>query len=91
VPLVVPDGTWMSEQLRRQGAGVTFDPWQADGLESAVERALDRLPELLSRALDRRTSFVAFHNPERLARFVCGAELLDKAAASRHLGLAHVL
>ncbi len=83
VPLVVPEGTWMSEQLRRHGAGVTFDPWQADGLECAVERAIDRIPELLSRASYRRAAFVAFHNPERLARFVCGAELLDKAAAGR--------
>ncbi len=83
VPLVVPDGTWMSEQLRRHGAGVVFDPWQPDGLDWAVERALDRLPDLLSRALERRASFVAFHNPDRLARFVCGADLLERAANAR--------
>jgi glycosyltransferase involved in cell wall biosynthesis len=80
VPLVVPDGTWMSEQLRRHGAGVAFDPWQPDGLERAVECALDRLPDLLSKAAERRAAFIAFHNPDRLARFVCGAAVLQRAA-----------
>jgi hypothetical protein len=70
----------MSEQLRRHGAGVTFDPWQADGLERGVERALDRLPDLLSKAAERRAAFIAFHNPDRLARFVCGAAVLERAA-----------
>jgi glycosyltransferase involved in cell wall biosynthesis len=77
VPVVVPDGTWLSEQLRRHGAGVSFDPWQSDGLERSVERALTNLPDLLARARDRRRAFVAFHNPGRLARFVCGAAMLD--------------
>lgn len=77
VPVVVPEGTWLSEQLRRHGAGVTFDARQAGSFEDGVERALTRLPELLSRALERRASFIAFHNPARLARFVCGAHVLE--------------
>jgi len=77
VPVVVPEGTWLSEQLRRHGAGVTFDARQAGSFEDAVERALARLPELLTRASERRASFIAFHNPDRLARFVCGAHVLD--------------
>jgi glycosyltransferase involved in cell wall biosynthesis len=86
VPLVVPDGTWMSEQLRRHGAGVVYDPWQPDGLDRAVERAMDRLPDLLSRAQERRPAFIAFHNPDRLARFVCGATMLERAAGVRAEG-----
>jgi hypothetical protein len=78
----------MSEQLRRHGAGIAFDPWQPDGLERAVERAIDRLPDLLARALERRASFIAFHNPDRLARFVCGADLLERAARARSVDAA---
>jgi glycosyltransferase involved in cell wall biosynthesis len=81
VPMVVPDGTWLSEQLRRHGAGVAFDPWQTDGFAHAVDRALERLPELLTRAAERRAAFIGFHSPERLARFVCGAAILERAAA----------
>lgn len=77
VPVVAPEGTWLSEQLRRHGAGVTFDSRQAGSFEEAVDRAVARLPELLVRAAERRASFVAFHNPDRLARFVCGAHVLE--------------
>jgi glycosyltransferase involved in cell wall biosynthesis len=94
VPAIVPEGTWLSEQLRRHGAGVSFDPWQPAGLDRAVERALDRLPDLLNRALERRAAFIAFHNPERLARFVCGAAVLERAerggATPTQLRLAHI-
>ena len=77
VPMVVPEGTWLSEQLRRHGAGVTFDPRHSGAFEDAVERALGTLTDLLTRAADRRSAFVAFHNPDRLARFVCGAAVLE--------------
>jgi glycosyltransferase involved in cell wall biosynthesis len=77
VPMIVPEGTWLSEQLRRHGAGVTFDARRPGGFEDAVERALASLSDLLTRAADRRGSFVAFHNPDRLARFVCGAAVLE--------------
>jgi hypothetical protein len=73
---------------------VTFDPWQPAGLDRAVDRALDRLPDLLNRALERRAAFIAFHNPERLARFVCGAAVLERAergeATPTQLRLAHI-
>jgi hypothetical protein len=77
VPMVVPEGTWLSEQLRRHGAGVTFDAHRPGSFEDAVERALAAMPDLLTRAADRRSGFVAFHNPDRLARFVCGAAVLE--------------
>jgi glycosyltransferase involved in cell wall biosynthesis len=81
VPVVVPDGTWMAEQLRRQhGAGIPYDGSGTADFVRAVDRAVERLPELLARARTRRTAFVNFHNPDRLARFVCGAAVLDRAA-----------
>lgn len=79
VPLVVPEETWMADQLRRHGAGVAYDPSAAGALPSAVRRALARLPELSRRAHARRAAFTAFHNPERLARFACGAAVLERA------------
>jgi glycosyltransferase involved in cell wall biosynthesis len=80
VPVIVPDGTWMAEQIRRgHGAGLAYDPCQADGFVRAVERAIDRLPSLLATAHARRGSFMSFHNPDRMARFVCGANVIEEA------------
>jgi FkbM family methyltransferase len=78
VPAIVPGGTWMSQQVRRFGAGLCFDG-SAEGLVRTVELALDRVPALRQQAEDRRPAFAGFHNPSRLARFVCGVEVLEKA------------
>ena len=81
VPAIVPDATWMAEQLGKQyGAGITYDGGRPTGFVRAVERACERLPDLLARAQNRRPAFMAFHNPDRMVRFVCGAAVLDRAA-----------
>jgi glycosyltransferase involved in cell wall biosynthesis len=82
VPVVVPAHTWLSDQLQAHGAGVTFDADRPGAFEAAVERALSELPDLQARATQRRRRFVTFHNPDRLARFACGAAVIESGRLS---------
>lgn len=80
-PAVVPEGTWLAEQLQAHGAGrVFFDEDGAD-FAATVARSVSEIDQLRSRAFSRRTRFVRFHTPSRLARFVCGEEALALARA----------
>jgi glycosyltransferase involved in cell wall biosynthesis len=72
VPAIVPQGTWLSEQVRRHGAGMSYNVLDRDGASRAVAAALESLETLSSRAEERRAAYAQFHNPVRLARFVCG-------------------
>jgi FkbM family methyltransferase len=78
IPAIVPGGTWLSQQVRRFGAGLSFDG-SADGLVRSVEQALEQVEVLHQQAEDGRQAFADFHNPARLARFVCGVEVLNRA------------
>ena len=78
VPVVVPEETWLADQLQQHGAGVTFDARRQGAFEAAVARALLELPELQARAMQRRRRFIGFHNPDRLARFACGADVIER-------------
>ena len=80
IPAIVPGGTWLSHQVRRFGAGASFDG-TIDGLVRTVDASLAQLEVLRAQARDRSHAFAAFHNPSRLASFVCGVDVL--AAASR--------
>jgi hypothetical protein len=80
VPAVVPEGTWLSEQVRRHGAGATFQSEVPGAAAAETRRALGRLQQLRERARARRAAFRGFHNPDRLARFVCGQQALRRAA-----------
>jgi glycosyltransferase involved in cell wall biosynthesis len=79
VPAVVPQGTWLSEQVRRYGAGVTYEASEPDAAARAVREALASLEELQSRAEERRLGYSRFHRPSRLVEFVCGAAALAAA------------
>jgi glycosyltransferase involved in cell wall biosynthesis len=73
VPAVVPQGTWLADQVRRHGAGVIFEGLEADGAAKAAVKALESLDSLKQRAEERRSAYAHFHRPSRLAEFVCGA------------------
>jgi len=83
VPAIVPRATWLAEQIRLSGAGVIYSPVEPQGFIRAVRHALEHLADLRTRARDRREAFVQFHNPERLARFVLGVEVIAQAVRAR--------
>lgn len=80
IPAIVPSGTWLSQQLRRFGGGLCFDG-SSEGLIHSVSNALRQIDALQQQAKDRHASFAEFHNPTRLAKFICGADVLRIAAA----------
>ncbi len=77
VPAVVPQGTWLADQVRRYGAGVVYDGLVPDGPAQAAIKALESLDALRCRAGDRRSAYAHFHCPSRLVEFVCGAAVRE--------------
>ena len=63
-PVVVTDGTWMSEQLANDGAGVTFRDREPEDLARAICFARDNCPHLTKQATAHREKWVAYHNPD---------------------------
>jgi glycosyltransferase involved in cell wall biosynthesis len=76
VPAIVPQGTWLADQVRRHGAGTVYQALDPEGPSRAVSEALGTLDVLRCRAEDRRTAYAHFHRPSRLAEFVCGTEAI---------------
>jgi glycosyltransferase involved in cell wall biosynthesis len=77
VPALVPHGTWLADQVRRHGAGIVYDTLTTEGPARAAVEALVSLDALRSRAEDRRAAYAHIHRPERLAEFVCGADVIE--------------
>ena len=77
-PVIVTDGTWMSDQLEHYGAGVTFRDQDVDDLSRAICEARDNYPRLAAQALERRAAWLAYHNPDNfvdeLLKIVSGPE-----------------
>jgi glycosyltransferase involved in cell wall biosynthesis len=73
-PVIVPRATWMSDQLHRFGAGLTFADGDAVDLARAITEGLTRIPELAGKANLGRAAWLRTHNP---ASFV--DHLLDAA------------
>ena len=73
VPAIVPQGTWLADQVRRHGAGVIYAGLEQDGAAKAAVKALESLDTLKQRADERRSAYAHFHRPSRIAEFVCGA------------------
>jgi glycosyltransferase involved in cell wall biosynthesis len=78
-PVVVSAGTWMSEQLRRFGAGVQFRGDSPEDLGRAMEASRSRLGELSQKAADGRGEWLARHNPGALVD-----QLLGSAGGATH-------
>lgn len=62
-PVVVTKGTWMDDQLKRSGAGVTFQDQDVDGLARAICEARDEYSCLVKRANSFKGAWIAYHNP----------------------------
>jgi hypothetical protein len=77
VPAVVPQGTWLADQVRRYGAGVIYNGIEPNGASQAVIETLKSLETYRARSGDRRAAYAHFHRPSRLAEFVCGAKALQ--------------
>ena len=63
-PVIVTEGTWMSAQLQKFGAGLTFRDQDPDDLTRAICAARLEYPRLAEQAAARREEWVAYHNPE---------------------------
>lgn len=64
-PVVVTDGTWMSAQLEKYGAGITFRDRDVDDLARAILEARDNYPSLVRQAVARQPAWVGYHNPDK--------------------------
>jgi glycosyltransferase involved in cell wall biosynthesis len=49
-PVIVADGSYMSEIIRDSGAGVTFESGNAESLRTAIDQASERIATLMDRA-----------------------------------------
>lgn len=63
-PVVVTQGTWMSDQLERFGAGITFRDGDISDLARAICEVRDNYPRLSGQAQARRADWTAYHNPD---------------------------
>jgi glycosyltransferase involved in cell wall biosynthesis len=71
-PVVVTDNSWMSDQLKRYGAGTTFRDQDSDGLASAIRTLAANYSEFRVRAERSVKEWVSFHNPDRLYEMIKG-------------------
>jgi glycosyltransferase involved in cell wall biosynthesis len=62
IPVVVPSGTWMADQVAKNGGGVLFDAGDPSSLASACLKAIEDYPHLLELARQAAPAWRAFHN-----------------------------
>ncbi len=63
--VVVPENTWMADQLQHHGAGMIYDSSRPDGLSSAVRKLPDCYEELRNKAMKGVPNWLAEHSPAR--------------------------
>ena len=62
-PVLVTDGTWMSDQLQHQGAGVVCRDGDSASITDGLLLLQQRYPELARRAEEKRAAWLGTHNP----------------------------
>jgi glycosyltransferase involved in cell wall biosynthesis len=65
-PVIVTDDTWMSDQLQRYGAGLTFRDQDANGLAGRVRELTANYEHFRAAAERSSRQWAGIHNPERL-------------------------
>jgi len=71
-PVIVTEDSWMSDQLMRYGAGVTFKDQDADSLAEAIRTVTVDYEKLRIEAEESSREWANFHNPERLYEMIQG-------------------
>jgi len=71
-PVVVTNNSWMSDQLKKHGAGTTFKDQDADSLAEAIRTLTTNYAELRTRAERSAKEWTSFHNPDRLYEMIKG-------------------
>jgi glycosyltransferase involved in cell wall biosynthesis len=65
-PVVVTDESWMSDQLKRYGAGVTFKDQNAESLADAMRALAGNYEDFRVRAEQSSREWSGIHNPDHL-------------------------
>jgi len=65
-PVVVPENTWLADQISRYGTGICFSGTNYDSFRDAVYRAINRFPQLKKESVKNLKSFIQFHSSENL-------------------------
>jgi glycosyltransferase involved in cell wall biosynthesis len=63
-PVLVTDGTWMSDQLQSHGAGLVCADQQTDLLAAAILQLQRDYPALARQSIERQKAWRCIHNPE---------------------------
>jgi glycosyltransferase involved in cell wall biosynthesis len=71
-PVIVTADTWMSEELERHGAGLTFRDGDAADLAGTILRAKEGLAELSQAARARRGAWLRRHSPAAMVLALLG-------------------
>ena len=71
-PVIVTDGTWMSDQLRSYGSGLTVNDRDSESLMKAMIRTMDQYESFHAKAQHERSRWLSFHNPERFIDMLTG-------------------
>jgi glycosyltransferase involved in cell wall biosynthesis len=72
--VIVPEGSWMSTQLGKSGAGLTFRSGFVQDLVRATTQLLARRSEFIKAAEELGQHFRKIHNPQSFVSSVLGAE-----------------
>ena len=73
-PVVVTDESWMSEQLKHYGAGVTFKDQDSRSLASAIRTIASDPERYRFRAERSSAEWASIHNPDRLYDMLHGTD-----------------
>ena len=64
-PVVVPRGTWMSEQLGASGAGMTYRPGDKADFVKSTKAVMQEIESFTSAARQYQQNFTQYHNPKK--------------------------
>ena len=72
-PVIVTAGSWMSDQLERHGAGMSFKDEDAEDLANAIRALARNYPDFKTRAEHSAKEWMSIHNPDRLYEMLVNA------------------